>query len=87
MWRPLNFRILKIEMLTTSDKKTVDSFKHHIWNQHILLVNILEFEENRRRLLMSRPSVHSSHPHNKGFFQFFLTDFRQKIETSFLVHQ
>ena len=53
-----NFLTLKIKMLITSYIKAVDNFKHHIWNQHILLVNILEFEQNGRTLLMSRPSVH-----------------------------
>ena len=62
---PSIFLILKFKMLITSDKKAADSFKHHIWNQHILLVNILEFEENRRTLLIPvrpsiRPSVHPS---------------------------
>ena len=53
MWRPLNFRILKLKMLITSHNKSADNFKYHIWNQHILLVNILEFEENQRGKISS----------------------------------
>ena len=60
MWRPLNFLIFKIKMLVTYETKAADNFKHHIWNQHIFLVNTLEFEENQRTLLMSRPSIHPS---------------------------
>ena len=73
-------------MLITSDKKAGDSLKYHIWNQHILLVNILEFEENQKTLLMSRPSAVRPIRTIKIFFKKKLADFRPKIETSFLVH-
>ena len=43
----LNFQICKIKLFIAFDLVPVDNFWGHIWNQHILLVTILDFEENR----------------------------------------
>ena len=39
-------------MLISSDNKAVDNFWHHIWNQHIMLLDRLESKENQRILLI-----------------------------------
>ena len=45
-------------MVITSYIIAVDNFWHHIWNQHSLLVDILENKENQRTLLIPvRPGL------------------------------
>ena len=64
----LKFQIFKLKLLITFDVIVIDNFWCQIWNQRILLVNILENEENRRTLLIT---IHPpTHPDNKGFWGF-----------------
>ena len=55
------FQNYKSELLVIFYLIAVDNFWGQIWNQRILLVNILENEENRRTLLITtHPPTHPS---------------------------
>ena len=46
----------------------VDNFRGHIWNQHIFLVIIRDFEKNQRTLTITTHPP--TYPDNKGFRRF-----------------
>ena len=54
----LKFQIFKFKLLITYDLMAVDNLWGQIWNQRILLVNILENEENRgTNLITVHPAI------------------------------
>jgi len=55
--------------LVTFDIIPVDNFYNHIWNQHILDVNILKYEGYQRGK-KSSPTHPNTHPQNKTFVGF-----------------
>ena len=66
-------------MLITFDKKTHDNFYGHIWNNHLLFENILQFVENRRWEMIS--TQQPVHPDNKKKWGFKKVDYQFSIET------
>ena len=56
----LNFPFFKLKLIITSKIIAVDNFKDHIWNQHILLVNIPKNEDNQRgKKITTHPPTHT----------------------------
>ena len=69
-----------------SQKKVVDNFSEHFLKENIMVVNILENKQNLRTLLIPvHPSIRPSTRTIKVFFQFFLANYRLKIETCVFV--
>jgi len=63
---------LKLKVLITFDIIRVDNFRGHIWNQHIVLIEMSRNGENRRGRLITthQPTHQPTHPDNKGFRDF-----------------
>ena len=47
-----------IKKLINFARKAAENFKYHIWNRHILLVNILKKTGKSKDTFDRRPSVH-----------------------------
>ena len=78
----LNFPNFKLKLIITFDIIAADNFYDNIWNQHILIVNILQCEGNQRGK-KSPPTQ----PHNKTFLGFKKGGYcmvKWKFESSFL---
>ena len=57
----LKFQIFKLNLLITFYLIVVDNFWGHIWNQHILLIIIPDFEENQRtQNITTHPSIRTT---------------------------
>jgi len=75
----LIFPNFELKFIITFDIFAVDNFEDQIWNQHVMLVDILKYKSNQGGKKNLHPSTHQpphppthppTHPHNKTFLGF-----------------